>query len=78
MEAVNFPEQNDVLKAGENEDCFDLPICRTTDGKYPVVLSKWKLTKQELNEIKKTECIYFYVRGNTHPPITITSLNPFK
>jgi hypothetical protein len=68
MLPVDFKYRNLVLGKPSNmtdEECMALPVW--TDGKKYV--SKWKLNKEELEEIQREGAIYFEVHGQSHPPI---------
>lgn len=80
---VSFIESNHVL-VGTPEDraagtVIDLPIHRhqDLDGNQHV-MSCWRLTPEELEEVKKTGKIWFQCWGTTHPPIYIGGKRPFK
>lgn len=87
MKAIKFPEQNSTLGAGGNRRTEDLPICRTHQNQpaggdeiieVPVVVSKWKLTEEELKEVNETGCVYLVVIGVTHPPLYLVGESPFN
>ncbi len=83
---IKFPESNDILKAptGQEDEVLDLHIHRytmTTPGipLCPIVMSCWQLSHEELKEIiNNGGKIWFNCFGNTHPPMWLTSINPFK
>ena len=80
---VEFPEQNLIL-VGSPEDkaagtVVDLPVHRHKDlDGNPHVISKWKFSPEELEEVLRTGEVWFTSWGNTHPPIAIFGLTPFK
>lgn len=61
-----------------DEQCSDLPVFKgkTSDG-YPVIISCWKFSKEDLEEIEKTNCIYLSITGNGMPPVSLFTENPF-
>ena len=71
MKPINFKEQNVIYIA---EECNDLPVHKTKDQ----IISCWKLTKEELEQINKTGVIWFSVMGQSQPPIWLGTENPFK
>ena len=83
MNAENFPEANDVLKAPPGvpgDRCYDLPIHRYTspDGHGPGgIVSCWRPTKEDIKRIALGEPIYLHVEGKTHPPLLLTTENLF-
>lgn len=80
---VSFPEANAVL-FGTPEDrasgkVIDLPIHRYEDAEgKPHVISKWKLSADELAEVMRTGHVWLHAWGTTHPPIAVSGANPFK
>lgn len=65
-----------------DEDCGDLPVYRgralTEDGgTYPCIISCWKFSKEDLEEIQKTGCIYLSVTGTRMVPVGLFTENPF-
>ena len=61
------------------KDCDALSVWRgLTQGGQPVVISCWKLTKEELEEINKTGRVWLWVHGLTMPPVSLEVSHPFK
>jgi hypothetical protein len=61
-----------ILGAG-NTDAMPLPVFPyTVDPQRKAInmISKWKLSERELEEVKKTGCVYLIVAGQ-HPPVKI-------
>jgi hypothetical protein len=79
---VAFPESNLLLRAPTQEDAaagtvYDLPVFRYRDlDNNPHVISKWRLTPEELLEVKRTGAVWFKCWGETHPPICIVGCEP--
>ena len=80
---IPFPEANVVLGAPTPEDAaagtvYSLHVHRyqDLDGQHQV-LSKWELTPEELEEVKRTGVVWFNCWGQTHPPIWISGHDPF-
>lgn len=75
MEPIETKSTNLVLKApeGQEKDVKDLPVARFQWCNYPAIESCWKLSPEELEEVKKTGVIYFDCIGMTHPPICISA-----
>lgn len=61
-----------------DDQCMDLPVFKghTTDG-FPVIISCWKFSKEDLEEIQNTGCIYLSITGNGMPPVSLFTENPF-
>lgn len=83
-EGISFDESNAVLGAPTPEDAaagtvYGLPVhrYRDVDGQTHV-LSKWKLTAEELAEVNRTGgIIWFSCWGSTHAPMNIMGCDPF-
>ena len=71
MNPIQFKEQNVTYIA---EGCNDLPAHKAKDQ----IISCWKLTKEELEQINKTGVIWFSVMGQSQPPVWLGTENPFK
>jgi hypothetical protein len=80
---VQFPEANALLAAPTLEDeaagtVYGLHIHRYRDlDNNPQVLSKWELTAEELEEVRRTGVVWFNCWGQTHPPMWISGHDPF-
>lgn len=77
-----FDEENGVLGEPPGvslEACGPLSVWRgpTTDG-IPVVVSCWKPTKEELDEINRTGRVWLMVWGQTMAPAVLLGLNPLQ
>lgn len=80
MVPSNFPQSNDCLSPPEGvdlDDCSVLSVWRGTVDRQPVVISCWKPTKEELDEINKTGRIWLWIWGTTMPPAALTGSDPF-
>jgi phage terminase small subunit len=73
MTPINFKEANKTLLKPDNmtdEDCTSLRVY--TNGMECV--SKWKLSKEDLDHCKKRGYIWISVfSGKTQPPISVTA-----
>lgn len=81
MIPCSFPESNVALGKPEgwsDEQCSPLSVCctATPDG-MPVVVSCWKLTKEEWLEIEKTKRVWLLVYGETMAPVAVQTGSPF-
>jgi len=78
----NFDESNCVLDKPPEltvDECDCLSVFRGTDSNnFPIVISCWKLTKEELERVNKTGRIYLGVIGDTMPPVWLDGMNPFR
>ena len=82
MKACGFEESNCSLdKPGDmtHEQCSSLQVWRGhSDDKTPVVISCWKLTKEEVDELLKTGRIWVIIAGKTMPPLSLTAKHPWS
>lgn len=82
MFPCSFDEANQVLGADKYKDhpsdveC--LSVLKTVENNTgtPVVLSCWKCTAEELEEINKTGRVWLTVMGQTMPPVHIQGVKP--
>ncbi|GAA4328506.1 hypothetical protein [Flaviaesturariibacter amylovorans] len=81
MLPTTFPESNFVYTkpAGwTDEQCSDLPVF---EGAYPdgtpVIVSCWRLNKEEMELIQQTGCVYLMVIGQGTPPVSLHIESPF-
>jgi hypothetical protein len=61
-------DQCDVLSVTKIKDAYDNPI----------LISCWKLTKAELEEINKTGRLWIMAFGDTMTPIAVCGIKPFE
>lgn len=79
MQACSFAESDAVLHppAGMTaEQVAALSIMRGTINGQPVVVSCWKVTPSELEEIQKTGRVWLVVMGATMPPVMVEGCKP--
>ncbi len=78
---ASFHESNDCLgpPAGMSEEqVMSLSIARCVDDDgTPIIVSCWKFTREELDEINATGRIWLGVMGDTIAPSWISGINPF-
>lgn len=76
----SFEESNGVLNvpAGMSEDdCTPLSVCHATGpGGMPMVVSLWKFTAEELEEVKRTGRVWLGIVGATMPPAFVSGFKP--
>lgn len=82
MLPTQFPEQNFEYKKPADmtdEQCYSLPVFKGVDNEdTPVIISCWKLSKEDLEDINQTGEIWLQIVGNGMPPVSIYTENPFK
>lgn len=76
-----FDEETGYLNKPANmtdEECECLSVWQgDMDNGMPAVISCWKPTKEELEEINRTGRIWVVVCGNSMPPIAPLGISPF-
>lgn len=82
MVPCDFDESNCLMDTPADmscEECVPLSVYRgsSTDG-LPIVISCWKLTKDELEEFQRTGRVWLYVVGHSMPPVSVEVKNPFR
>ena len=82
MIAANFEESNLYFDKPEDmsyEECEALSVWagHAADGQ-PLIISCWKPTKEELEEINKTGRIWCFHYGTDLQPHALSGINPFK
>jgi hypothetical protein len=80
--ATSFDEENAVLDppAGmTNDQCESLSVWRGRLEKsgLPAVVSCWKITDKEWEQMRQTGRIWVMVLGETMPPLIPLGKNPF-
>ena len=85
MHPATFKQSNTVLEPPEGvpPDAMDsISVCRAVSllgGQgHPVVLSCWKLTQEELDEINKTKRVWLHVMGESMPSVWLSGKDPFE
>lgn len=81
MVPASFDEANVVLGKPPNmgpDTCDPLTVLRTTNvNDLPVVISCWKMTPAEMEEVQRTGRVWLVVVGHTMPPVAIDGCKPF-
>lgn len=79
--AASFDESNAVLGAPPDmtvDECDALAVLLTkTPEDFPLVISCWKLTAEELAEVNRTGRVWLGILGQTMPPAWIAGVKPF-
>jgi hypothetical protein len=80
-EPVPFKESNLELLAprGMSDRCLTLPVfvCPGGHPDAPFMISRWRLTKPEIEKITETGDIWLWIHCNVHPPVSISTEYPF-
>ncbi len=80
MIPCGFTEENGIADTPDGvspEDVAPLSIYVGHDGEDPVVISCWKITADEWDEIAKNKRIWLVVKGLRMPPMKLEGLSPF-
>ena len=75
MIACAFDEETTVLDPPSGiENCDPLPVrvVQETREMPPLLISCWKLTKEELEEVNKTGRVWLAVCGRAMPPVVLS------
>jgi hypothetical protein len=79
-EPISFDESNDVLNPPHgwtSEQCEVVSICRAVaSGGIPLIISCWKLSREELDELSKTGRVWLTVVGTSMPPVILSGIKP--
>jgi hypothetical protein len=80
---VQFPEQNYVFGRPQGmtqEECGSRPCYRGTEDvtNYPIVISAWLLSPEELEEVKKTGLVWLRVYSPGMYPVSISGQRPWE
>lgn len=86
MIPTTFDQQNKIYTKPEgwiDEQCSDLPTWEGsvkvvgTEMEIPAIISCWKLSYEDLQEIQKTGCVWLSITGKVMPPVSVSVENPF-
>lgn len=81
MLPITFPQQNKVYSkpsSMNDEQCFSLPVFRGKDKNgFPVIISKWMPSKEDIEAINRGEGIYLQIVSNELPPACLYTESPF-
>lgn len=81
MHSSGFDEENGVLDKSDSmtvDECEPLSVWRGIDvNGYPVVISCWKPTDKEIQEIVRTGRVWLIITGDTMPPVQLVGHKPF-
>lgn len=78
----DFPESNFTFNKPANmtdDQCGPLKVHKGIDGEnFPIIISKWKLTDEELEQIKTTGVVYLTIYGSGMPPVSLSVQSPLQ
>jgi len=81
MLPTSFEQQNfEFHKPADmtDEQCSSLPVFMGNDTEgTPVIISCWKFSKEDLEEIAQTGHIWLSITGQGMPPVSLFTEHPF-
>jgi hypothetical protein len=85
MLPTDFPQRNFIYEKPKDmtdEQCMSLPVWRgivpNEGDEFPAIISCWKLSKEDFEEIQKTGCIWLSVTAMQLPPVSVFTEDPFE
>lgn len=82
LQATAFDEANCILSAPEGmtiDECEAINVWRGRNSEgTPVVISCWKVTKEDLEILLRTGRLYLVCAGDTMPPVILQSKHPWS
>jgi len=82
MIPVDFKEANFTFtrpKSMTDEQCGDLRVWKGYDlAGFPIIVSCWRLSKEDLEEINRTGKIWLSVTSEVTPPVSLFTEYPFQ
>ena len=67
-----------------DDQCMDLPVWKgqvpldDSSQTFPAIISCWRLSKEDLDEINRTGVVWLSITGHGMPPVSIFTENPFE
>ena len=78
MEPIPFKEANlNLVDGNKVGKILDLPAARVECEGQPCIVTKWRLTIPEIEEITKTGVLWMTLMGDAHPPVSLSARSPF-
>lgn len=79
MQPSNFDQSNIILNPLPGmENCDPIFAYHGVDHDgNPIFITRWKLTKNEIEQLLSGKSVYLYVWGRQFPPVSLTTENPF-
>jgi len=82
MLPITFKQANHIFTEPNgltDEQCGNLPVFKGKDmANLPVIISCWKFSKEDLEYIQQTGCIFLSIMGEGMPPVSLIAENPFE
>jgi hypothetical protein len=83
MKPETFPQKNFTFgppQGVSEQECGNLPCYRGKEEgtNWPVIISAWKPSAEELAEINKTGIVWLQIYSNGMPPVSVSGISPWK
>jgi len=80
MLPVDFEQANATLGPPDDmSNCTGLRVHKGYDiDGLPAIVSKWRLSKEDLEEINTTGELWLIIYGHGQPPVCLTTESPFN
>ena len=87
MLPTDFPHSNFTYSKPESmtdEQCTSLPVWRgevkgdEQGTLFPAIISRWQLSREDLDLILKTGCVWLSVTAMVMPPVSVFVEDPFE
>lgn len=85
MLAIDFPEVNNRPPIEVSDEAhLGIPsyhgpvILLDQEYTFPGIITCWKLSKEDMELIQETGCVWMLVEGNIMQSTSLTTENPFK
>jgi hypothetical protein len=78
---ASFPESNEYLSrpAGLENAVDPLSVACVSVGEgVEAIISCWKFSQEELDEVNRTGRVWLGVLGLDHPPVFVAGIKPFE
>jgi hypothetical protein len=82
MKPIKFEQSNFTWGAprGQEDKVDGMPAYKGTEKEtnWPVSISCWELTPEDLRRLNEGGKIWLRVYGQGHPPVSVSTENPFS
>jgi hypothetical protein len=81
MNPIAFDEENALLDSPRGiplDQCEPLPVYIGKEKEHDVIISCFKLTREELDEVNRTGRVWLVVRGRIMPMVALDGISPFE
>lgn len=83
MEPIDFDESNMTFTRPADmtdDQCGSLKVWQGHEQStgFPLIISKWKLSAEDLKRVNETGEVWLSIYGSGMPPVSIFTENPFN